>query len=135
MIQIIKKNFTWISPSICAGTGFPSPADDYIDHPLDWNEFLIARPAATFTVRVMGQSMSPLIPDGAHVVVDKSLTAQSGDIVVAIFNGEFTLKQYVRKNDTHYLIPYNSSFSTITIQKEDEFEVWGVVTFSIQSHR
>ncbi|MEZ4818855.1 MAG: S24 family peptidase [Bdellovibrionota bacterium] len=88
-----------------------------MDHPLDWNEFLIKHPAASFTVRVMGDSMSPLIPDGALVIVDKSLTPKNGDVVVAVYNGEFTLKQYAHNRQANYLIPYNSKFPTITVKQ------------------
>lgn len=135
MDKAMQKNFKWIAPSVCAGTGFPSPADDYIEHPLDWNAFLMQHPAASFTVRVMGESMAPMIPDGAHVIVDKSLTPKNGDVVIAIYNGEFTLKQYTKRGQTQYLIPNNPQFPTVQIKSGDAFEIWGVVTFSVHTHR
>lgn len=77
--------------------GFPSPADDYLDHPLDFNELLIAHPAATFAVRVTGESMvgAGIFP-GDIAVVDRSLSARDGLVVLAILAGNFTLK-YFRK--------------------------------------
>jgi len=130
-----ENNIQWIHPTICAGTGFPSPADDYIDHPLDWNDFLVQHPSATFTVRVIGDSMSPQIPEGAFVIVDKSLSAKNGDIVVAVVNGEFTLKQFSKQKKEVQLVPFNTTYPTMSIKGEDDFNIWGVVTASVEKYR
>jgi DNA polymerase V len=135
MSQENQVNVQILQTSICAGTGFPSPAQDYVEVGLNWNEYLIRHPAATFPVRVLGKSMEPLISEGSYVIVDKSLTPKNNDIVVAIYQEEFTLKRFVKNSKGIFLIPENPKFHTISIQKDDDFQIWGVVTFSIQQHR
>ena len=120
---------------VCAGTGFPSPATDYAESSLNFNEYLIAHPSATFTVRVAGQSMEPLIREGSLVIVDRSLTPKNNDVVVAVVQNEFTLKKYIQSPQGHCLKPENPRFKTFFIKPEDEIEIWGVVTYSITSHR
>ncbi len=115
--------------------GFPSPADDYLEMGLDWNAHLIQHPAATFPVRVVGKAMEPLIQENAYVVVDKSLEPKNNDIIVAIFREEFTIRRYVKNTQGISLIPENTNFPTIQIKQGDEFQVWGVVTFSVTAHK
>jgi DNA polymerase V len=80
-----------ISGSVVAG--FPSPAEQYLEPPLDLNELLIKRPAATYFVRVEGDSMIGAgIHDGDLLVVDRSLRPASGDIIIASVDGDFTVK-------------------------------------------
>lgn len=113
--------------------GFPSPADDYIDHPLDFNELLIAHPAATFAVRVAGESMVGIgIYPGDIAVVDRALTAIDGSIILAILDGEFTIKRYRRRAAAVTLEAENPAFRPITINEEQSFEVWGVVRHTIR---
>ena len=77
------------------GAGFPSPAEQYLEPPLDLNELLVKRPAATFFVRVEGDSMiNAGIRDKDLLVVDRSLTPANGDIIIAAVDGEFTVKTY-----------------------------------------
>lgn len=109
--------------------GFPSPADDYLDRDLDLNEYFIQHPAATFYVRVSGYSMQQAgIQDGDILVVDRSLEARDGNIVVAVLDGELTVKRLKRQNGCVYLVPDNPAFPVLEIQPEREFVIWGVVT-------
>ena len=87
-----------ISGSVVAG--FPSPAEQYLEPPLDLNEFLIKRPAATYFVRVEGDSMIGAgIHDGDLLVVDRSLCPASGDVIIASVDGDFTVKTFRRDKD------------------------------------
>lgn len=112
--------------------GFPSPAEDYEERELDLHELLITHPAATFFVRVEGDSMMDAhIQSGDILVVDRSLEATNGSIVVAFFNGAFTVKRLKQKNGMIWLIPENRAFQPISVSEKDEFQVWGVVTYVI----
>ncbi len=112
--------------------GFPSPADDYIEKRLDLNELVVRHPAATFYVKVEGESMRGAgIHTGDILVVDRSLTASTGKIVIAILDGEFTVKRLVLKGKKIILQPENPDYQPIEIQDEDDFQVWGVVTYVI----
>lgn len=109
--------------------GFPSPADDFIEEKLDLNEKLIRHPAATFFVRVSGNSMIKAgIHSGDMLIVDRSLEPKTGSVVVAVVNGEFTVKRISRQGDKLYLMPENSRFQPIQITDDSNFQVWGVVT-------
>ena len=109
--------------------GFPSPADNYIDGELDLNSYLIKNPPATFFVKVSGDSM---INAGIYqkdiLIVDKSLEAKNNDIVIAVVNGEFTLKRFYKRSKTIKLIPENPDYREIIITSDMNFEIWGVVT-------
>lgn len=112
--------------------GFPSPGEDFIEKKLDLNEMIIKHPAATFFVRVQGTSMeNAQIFDGDILVVDRSITATSGKIVVAILNGEFTVKRIRIEHDTIELLPENPRFPTLRIGPNFDFQIWGVVTHVI----
>lgn len=114
--------------------GFPSPADDYIETALDLNEFLIKRPAATFFVRVSGHSMIGAgINPGDILIVDRSLTPKNNSIVIAVLNGELTVKRILLDVHKIKLMPENPDFPTIEIQEGMDFTVWGVVTTVIHS--
>lgn len=112
--------------------GFPSPADDYIDSVLDLNEKLIAKPAATFFVKAKGESMVGAgIHDGDLLIIDRSVTARSGQVVLAVLNGEFTLKRLKKSNGKIWLQPENPKYDPILINEEMQFEVWGVAIHCI----
>jgi DNA polymerase V len=112
--------------------GFPSPADDYWEISLDLNRYLVKHPAATFFVRAKGDSMiNSGIFDGDLLIVDKSLEPKNNDTVVCIINGEFTVKKLNRRDGEILLIPQNSNYRTIKITEEMDFQVWGVVTYTI----
>lgn len=112
--------------------GFPSPADDYIEKKLDLNELLIKHPAATFFVRVEGDSMiNANIKSGDVLIVDRACTPSDNKIVVAVLNGEFTVKRIHKKDTQLFLVPENRNFPRIEVTAEMDFEVWGVVTYII----
>lgn len=112
--------------------GFPSPADDYLDKTLDLNELVISHPAATFFVRVEGDSMQGAgISSGDILVVDRSLEAANGKIVLAVLNGEFTVKRMHMQGKRMFLMAENAKYSPIEVGDETDFQVWGVVTYII----
>ncbi len=116
--------------------GFPSPAQDYIDLKIDLNKELITNPSSTFYGRVKGSSMQDAgIQDGDILVIDKSLVPQDGDTAVCFIDGEFTLKYIKIEPDAVYLVPANSKFKPIKVTAENNFCIWGVVTYSIKSHK
>lgn len=109
--------------------GFPSPAENYIEDQLDLNQYCVKNPPATFFVRVEGDSMTGTgIDRGDLLVVDRSLTAGSEDVIVAIVDGEFTLKRLVLRDGRVFLRPENPRHRTIEITEDMEFQVWGRVT-------
>lgn len=116
--------------------GFPSPAEDYLDKTLDLNELLITHPAATFFVRVAGDSMRDAgISSGDILVVDRAVSPAEGSIVVAILNGEFTVKRLRKKGEKILLAPENPSYPMMEVKEGADFQVWGVVTYVIHKPR
>jgi DNA polymerase V len=112
--------------------GFPSPAEDYIEKQLDLNDLVIQHPSATFFVRVVGDSMRDAgIFSGDILAVDRSLEPSSGKIVVALLNGEFTVKRLHIDAREVTLLPENEAFPAIVVTPDSDFQVWGVVTYVI----
>jgi DNA polymerase V len=112
--------------------GFPSPADDFAEQMLDLNEHLIQHPAATFFVRVDGDSMTGAgISKGDILIVDRSIEATTGRIVIAVINGEFTVKRLKIENSAIFLVAEHPSYPPIRIEKEWDFQIWGTVTYTI----
>lgn len=108
--------------------GFPSPASDYNAEPLDLNSYVSQNPTSTFLVKVEGDSMiGAHIEPGDLAVVDRSKKAESGKIVLAYVDGEFTIKRLLLKPDSAYLVPENPNFSSIKIDNPDSGRIWGVV--------
>lgn len=108
--------------------GFPSPATDYMEDGLDLNEFLIQHKAATFLFRVQGDSMRDAgIVDGDKVVVDRSLEPQHNQIVVAVIDGEYTIKRLYRTRSCFELRAENRNYKPIVIAADSQLEIWGVV--------
>ena len=119
--------------SASAECGFPSPADDYLDRPLDFNELLIENAPATFALKVAGDSMTGIgLFPGDIAVVNRAKGAVDGSIVVALVDGEFTLKRFRRRAGRVWLHPENPAYPDIEIMEGVAFEVWGVVTRSIR---
>jgi DNA polymerase V len=110
--------------------GFPSPAQDYGGTKLDLNEHLIKDPTSTFLLRVQGTSMIKAgIFDGDEVIVDRSLEPKNNDVIVAILDGEFTIKRLIiDNNSTIHLHAENPNFPDIQIPELSELRCWGVVT-------
>ncbi len=116
--------------------GFPSPADDYIESKLDLNELLIRHPAATFFVKVSGDSMiNAGIHHGDLLIVDRAEAPVNKSIVIAVLNGELTVKRLIKDKEAVYLMPENPQYDRITVTPEMEFEVWGVVVHVIHTVR
>lgn len=116
----------------CVPAGFPSPADDYMEKRLDLNDLIVRHPNATFFVKVEGDSMRDAgIQSGDTLVVDRSIEATHGKIVVAVLNGEFTVKRILIEANGVSLVPENPAYSVIPIHPESDFQVWGVVTYVI----
>ena len=112
--------------------GFPSPAEDHTDLTLDLNDYLIKHPAATFYVYAKGNSMiGSGIHDGDLMIVDRSLNPNSNNIVVAIINGEFTVKKIKKIKNKVYLQPNNNLYEPIEITSDMDFSIWGIVTHVI----
>ena len=141
-IHILRGEFAkqlelQLAPGIRAG--FPSPAEDYLHDSLDFNRDLIRNPEATFYGRVEGDSMIEAgICDGDIAVIDRSVEAQNGDVVVAYVNEEFTIKYLDLTHRVEGYIelrPANRQFKPIRIDSDDDFEVWGVVVWTIKQWR
>jgi DNA polymerase V len=123
-----------VSASVEAG--FPSPADDHLERGIDLNEELIRNPAATFLVRVKGESMRDAgIHSGDTLIVDKSVTPADRQIVVAMIDGEFTVKRFRKLNGRIFLEAANDSFAPIEVGENQELTIWGAVTYIIHQAR
>ncbi len=117
---------------VCAG--FPSPADDYLEGKLDLNEHLIKHEAATFFVKVKGDSMIGAgIHSGDLLIVDRATLPTDNRVVVAIINGQLTLKRLCQQGPKLCLMPENGDYQPIEITEGTDFEVWGVVTHVIHA--
>src|SRR5947199_10828615 len=114
--------------------GFPSPAEDWVEGRLDLNRHLIKHPAATFYMRVIGDSMSDDIREGDILVVDRAAEAEDGDVVVVRINNDFTVKKLSLQDGKLQLLAANESYAPIEITEEMDFEVWGKVLWSIRPH-
>lgn len=115
--------------------GFPNPAEDVSGQAMDLNELLVRHPVSTYYLRVEGDSMSGGgIISGDIVVVDKSLEARSGDVVVAAVEGEFTLKRFKKQGSKAWLMPENLDFQPIELDEQRDAVIWGVVTYTIHAH-
>ena len=113
--------------------GFPSPAEDYVSLKLDLNKELIKSPASTFYARVSGLSMiDEGINDGDLLVIDKSLEPKDGSLTVCYIDGKFSLKRFEKHQNYAMLIPANKNFTPIRVTAENDFMVWGVVTYIIK---
>lgn len=109
--------------------GFPSPADDYVEEELDFNKLLVKNPPATFSLRVKGSSMTGAgIFDGDIIVVDRSIEARDGNVVVAECEGGYTVKRLSMRRGKTRLMPENPDFAPIEFKDGQELVIFGVVT-------
>ncbi len=115
-------------------TGFPSPADDYVEHTLDISKYIIKNPSSTFFMRTKGQTLKEAgIYPYDVIAVDRSLTPKSGSCVVGIVNGEFILKKIKILNGQYYLVSEDFRIEPILLTDDIDSQIWGVVTTSIHS--
>ncbi len=109
--------------------GFPSPAEDYIEDQLDLNKYLIKHPSATFFVKVKGDSMIDAgIHSGDILIVDRAIDPGNKKVVIAVIDGELTLKRIRMIKGKLFLVPENNKYKPVEITEEMDFNVWGVVT-------
>ncbi len=116
--------------------GFPSPAQDYMEQAIDLNKEIIKHPASTFYGRVVGDSMrDENIEEGDILVIDKSLELMDDDLAVCFIDGEFTVKRVRLETDAAWLIPANPDYPRIKVTADNDFIVWGIVTYTIKKNR
>ena len=144
MKQYMDKGLDIFSPNNDSGmelplsgervaAGFPSPAEDYASTGLDLNRELIKNPASTFYARVSGLSMvDDGINDGDLLVIDKSIEPYDGCLAVCFIDGEFTLKRFEKHKEFGLLVPANKDFKPIKVTADNDFCIWGVVTYLIK---
>ena len=114
--------------------GFPSPAEDYIELDIDLNRHLLKNPTSSFFLRVSGNSMNNAgIYNNDLLIIDRSINPKSGDVVVAILDGEFTLKRLVKENKNYYLKADKEDYPIIDLCEYNEVIIWGVAIYSIHS--
>lgn len=113
--------------------GFPSPADDFLEVRIDFNEDIVKNKDATFYAKVKGNSMKNAgIFDGDLLVIDRSLEPLNNKIAVCFIDGEFTVKRIKKEKNTVWLIPENEEFQPIKVTEDNEFIVWGIAIASIK---
>ncbi len=134
-----KSSLSQILPPLFSSpiaAGFSSWADDLIDKKLDLNERLISHPSATFFVKVVGDSMIGAgIFEGDILIVDRALEAKDGKIIIAVVNGEFTVKRLKFINNFSWLMPENPKYKPVKIMPESNMQIFGVVTYAIHDVR
>ncbi|MCF7958166.1 MAG: translesion error-prone DNA polymerase V autoproteolytic subunit [Phycisphaerae bacterium] len=122
---------------LCGGrvpAGFPSPAEDYIDSLLDLNKHLIRHPAATYFIRVSGDSViGGGVRTGDLLIVDRAVQAGDKDVVIASIDGELTVKRIRLDGERILLVPENDSYKAQAVSDEMAFSIWGVVRHVIHS--
>ena len=121
-------------PRVAAG--FPSPADDFIEMEINLQDYIVKNKEATFCVKVEGTSMTKAgINSGDIMIVDRALHPKHNDIVLAVIDGEFTVKRIAVNENSLYLMPENDNFSPIKITTAMNFQVWGIITHIIHKAR
>ena len=112
--------------------GFPSPAEDHIELGIDLNRYLIKNPISTFFLRVSGNSMNNAgIYNNDLLIIDRSINPIPGHIVVALLDGEFTLKRLVKKQNNYYLKADKENYPAISLYEYTDIQIWGVAIYSI----
>ena len=119
-----------VTETICAG--FPSPAEDYIELGIDLNKYLIKNPISTFFLRVSGNSMiNAGIYNNDLLIIDRSINPNPGHIVVALLDGEFTLKRLIKEKNHYYLKADKENYPAIDLYEYVDIQIWGVAIYSI----
>ena len=112
--------------------GFPSPAEDYTEPGIDINKYLIKNPISTFFLRVSGNSMNNAgIYNNDLLIIDRSINPNPGHIVVALLDGEFTLKRLIKEEDNYYLKADKENYPAINLFEYIDIQIWGVAIYSI----
>lgn len=128
------KNFTQHNVHSANATGFGAAADDYAERGIDLNEQLIRNKPATFFFRMNGEAMTGAgIYSGDILIVDRSITAANGKIVIAVLNGEMMVRRLEKTINKIRLIPETQRLAAIDVDPFAEFTVWGVVVYAIHS--
>ncbi len=135
-IEIYKADTTSSLPLPIADegirAGFPSPAQDFMDLSIDLNQELVKHPSSTFYGRVKGDSMMDAgVHDGDVLIIDKSLEPKDGDMAVCFIDGEFTIKYIKIEEKVIWLVPANKNFQPIRVTEDNNFLIWGIVTYCI----
>lgn len=141
-LEIFKADTTTLLPLPYADggirAGFPSPAQDYMDQVIDLNKELVRNPSTTFYGRVCGDSMKDAgLDEGDILVIDKSRELEDGEMAVCYIDGEFTVK-YVEidtKRKIVWLVPANPDYPNIEVTPDNDFLIWGIVTYVIKDKR
>ena len=132
MLSSWQVPFACLYISVPVPAGFPSPADDHLQKNLNLQDALIPRPAATYLMRVEGDSMEGCgIFSGDLIIVDRSIDPADGSVVIAVLDGEFTVKRFRKIQGKILLTAENQDYPPITVQEGMDFFLWGVVTFVI----
>lgn len=143
-MSIDKKKLTFLRPDFKSeikipliqdgvSAGFPSPAQDFMENSIDLNKELSENPLATFYIRVSGNSMVDAgIDDKDVLVVDRSLEAADKKVAICFIDGEFTVKRLKLEKDSLYLMPENKNYEPIKVSEENNFIIWGIVTYVIK---
>ena len=129
-----KGSSTFMIPLITEtiSAGFPSPAEDYIELGIDLNKYLIKNPISTFFLRVNGSSMNNAgIYNNDLLIIDRSINPKPGHIVVALLDGEFTLKRLIKKQNNYYLRADKENYPAINLYEYIDIQIWGVAIYSI----
>ena len=134
-ISSSKEDSSTLLIPLVTGTisaGFPSPAEDYIELGIDLNKYLIKNPISTFFLRVSGNSMNNAgIYNNDLLIIDRSINPNPGHIVVALLDGEFTLKRLIKKQDNYYLKADKENYPAINLYEYIDIQIWGVAIYSI----
>ena len=119
------------SVQLCpVAAGWPSPAEDYVEKHLDMHKLVVRNPSATFFVYATGDSMLRAgIHEGDLLVVDRSLDARPGKVVIASYEGDLTVKRFVRRGKRSFLVPENDGYPEFEISGREDVCIWGVVTY------
>lgn len=135
----IKKSLTYQTlplyqaPAAC---GFPSPAADFQEDTLSLDQLLIQHPAATFFARASGSSMEGAgIKEGAVLVVDRSKTPRSGDIIIAMLDGDLVVKRLIQDDDFLILQSEHPDYPPMALNPQQELDVWGVIIAAVNQYR
>ena len=129
-----SKRFSQQEVHNANATGFGAAADDYAERGIDLNEQLIRNKPATFFFRMKGDAMTGVgIYDNDVLVVDRSVKAVNGKVIVSVLNGELMVRRFHKNFSSAFLIPENDRYKTINLAEFSDFSIWGVVTYSIHS--